>query len=114
MRGKYSQEQIAAAQREFEGQIKLANVVIQAYAVASKNARTLKGLENMNLMDGSTAVNLGLGPAELDCVKCPLKEGAIITRSECMDLNGTKENYTYCRTCENKGITAKMLAGDKQ
>ena len=39
---------------------KWASLVVQAYAVESKNRRTLKGLEKMNILDEFTAVEMGL------------------------------------------------------
>lgn len=113
MSNKFNGEQISAAQREFEDQIKLANVVIQAYAVSSKNRRALKGLENMNIMDDTTAVDLGLSPPELDKVKCLIRNGDLIYRSECLDLNGTKANFDTCKNCQNKGNTNRMLCDGK-
>lgn len=109
MQNKFDEKQINAALRLFDVQIKSANVVIQAYAVSSKYQRTIKGLERMNIMDDTVAIDLGLGDPALDKVKCQLKEGEIIYRTECLELNGEEKNYPTCRACVNKGVTARML-----
>jgi hypothetical protein len=99
MAGDFKAEQIAAAQREFEGQIKLINAVISAFGIASKNKRALVGLERMNLMDDSTAVDLLLGDPEVDKVKCP-EQDHLITRGECLDYSGNPKHFDICEGCE--------------
>lgn len=98
MNGKYKQDQIAAAQREFEGQIKLINAVVSAYAISSKNKRALAGLSKMNIMDDSEAILFSDQPAENENIKCP--ELGIITRQACLDRSGSNEHYADCRGCE--------------
>ena len=109
MKGGFKIEEIAAAQREFEGQIKLANTVISAFAIASKNKRTLVGLEKMNIMDASTAVDLLLGDPEEDKVKCPVQD-RIIARHECLDYSGTHSDD--CDGCETGRDTKVKLLGN--
>lgn len=94
----FSMEELSAAQREFEGQIKLINAVVSAFGIASKNKRTLSGLERMNIMDDTTAVDLGLPAPEEDKVKCP--QFGMITRADCLDKSGTNEHYEECKGCE--------------
>lgn len=43
--------ELSTAQREFEGQIKLVNAVVSAFAVASKNNRAKSNLVKMNILD---------------------------------------------------------------
>ena len=105
MSGQFRPEEIAAAQREFEGQIKLANVVISAFSIASKNKRAMIGLQRMNIMDETTAIDLLLGDPEVDKVKCPEKN-TLILRQECLDYSGT--HFEECRGCEI-GIATKNL-----
>jgi hypothetical protein len=103
MNGNCNLEEMACAQREFEGQIKLANIVIQAYAVASKNKRALIGMARMNLMDDYTAIDLG--EQETDKVKCPLTEKLII-RADCLDYSGS--HYEECKGCDI-GVDTKNI-----
>ena len=98
--------QIAAAQREFEGQIKLINAVVSAFGIMSKNKRAQTSLERMNLMDGTTAVDLMLGDPEVDKVKCPIQD-KLITRQECLDYSG--DNYEDCKGCEIGLATKRLL-----
>ena len=107
MGGEFKQEEIQAAQREFEGQIKLVNAVVQAFAVSSKNRRTMSSLEKMNLMDNNDAIEIGLSQ-ELDKVKCP-DVNKIITRAECLDYSGQEEHLGTCTTCEQFPITRGRL-----
>lgn len=110
MKGGFRIDEIAAAQREFEGQIKLINAVVSAYGIASKNKRALAGLERMNIMDDTTAVDLLLGDPELDKIKCPEKND-IITRAECLDFSG--KNTDICERCELGTDTKDRLLGNK-
>ena len=97
MKGGFKIDEIAAAQREFEGQIKLINTVVSAFGIASKNKRALSGLKNMNLMDDETAIDLLLGDPEMDKIKCPEHDN-LISRAECLDYSGS--NYEQCSGCD--------------
>lgn len=110
MKGGFKYEEVAAAQREFEGQIKLINSVISAFGIASKNKRAMNGLDRMNIMDETTAIDLGLGDKEADKVKCP-EHDTLITRSECLDYSGT--HYDDCKGCEI-GIATKNVLLPKE
>ena len=98
-KGQFNLEQVSAAQREFEGQIKLINSVVQAFGIASKNKRAMTGLERMNLMDDTTAIDLMLGDPEVDKVKCPHQIN-LITRAECLDYSGEAKHMEDCQGCE--------------
>jgi len=112
LQGNFKQSDIAAAQREFEGQIKLINAVVSAYGIASKNKRALAGLERMNIMDDTTAIDMLLGDPEIDKVKCPVKED-LISRQECLDYSGETSHQSDCAGCE-VGIKTKrkLISGD--
>lgn len=103
--GNVKLDELAAAQREFEGQIKLVNAVVSAFVIASQNKRAMIGLSNMNIMDETTAIDLMLGDQELDKVKCP-ELGKLITRGECLDYSGS--HYEECRGCEI-GLATKAI-----
>lgn len=106
MTGDFRAEVISAAQREFEGQIKLLNAVINAFAIQSKNRRVMDGLNKMNLMDDSSAIDLCLGDPNADKVKCPYHD-SLITRAECLDYSG--HHYDDCKGCEIGRDTKKIL-----
>lgn len=106
MKGGFRLDEVSAAQREFEGQIKLINAVVSAYGIASKNKRALVGLERMNLMDETTAIDLMLGDPEVDKVKCP-EHDKLITRQECLDYSGS--HYDVCSGCEIGRATKDKL-----
>jgi len=106
----FKADEIAAAQREFEGQIKLINAVISAFGIASKNKRAMVGLDRMNIMDDTTAVDLMLGDKEADKIKCPLHDD-LITRAECLDYSGS--HVDECSGCETGKTTKNLLLGDK-
>lgn len=108
MSGKYKAENIAAEQREFEGQIKLLNAVVSAYAVTSKNARAMKDMQKMNLLSSSSAIDI-LANYEDEKVCCPEQGDKLITRKECLDYSGDNENIDQCQNCENFGITRRLL-----
>jgi hypothetical protein len=110
MNGPFKADEIAAAQREFEGQIKLINAVISAFGIASKNKRAMVGLDRMNIMDDTTAVDLMLGDKEADKIKCPLHDD-LITRAECLDYSGS--HVDECSGCETGKATKNLLLGDK-
>ena len=109
MRGGAKMDEIASMQREFEGQIKLINAVVSAFGIASKNKRAMTGLERMNLMDETTAIDLMLGDPEVDKVKCP-EHDYLITRSECLDYSGEPKHFEECSNCEiGKATKDKLL-----
>jgi len=108
MNGYYKREQITHAQREFEGQIKLINAVVSAFAITSKNKRAGAVLERMNLIDSTTAIDLMLGDPEVDKVKCPYHDH-LITRAECLDYSGTHPDN--CFGCEIGTATKEKLLG---
>jgi len=110
MKGGFMHEEIAAAQREFEGQIKLINAVISAFGIASKNKRALSGLRNMNLMDDETAIDLLLGDPEMDKIKCPEHDN-LISRAECLDYSGS--NYEQCSGCDIGAETKARLCPER-
>lgn len=97
MKGEFKLDEVSAAQREFEGQIKLINSIVSAFGIASKNKRALVGLEKMNIMDDHTAIDLGLGDPEVDKVKCP-DMNKLIARGECLDYSG--DHPEECAGCE--------------
>jgi len=113
MKGEFKLEEVSAAQREFEGQIKLINAVVSAFGIASKNKRAMAGLEKMNLMDETTAVDLMLGDPETDKVKCPYHDN-LITRSECLAYSGEAKHFDDCKGCETGTVTKNMLLGEKK
>ena len=110
MKGGFQVNEMVAAQREFEGQIKLINAVVHAFDVAVKNKRAMVGLEKMNLMDRSTAIDLKLGDPEMDKVKCPIQD-KLILRAECLDYSGS--HYEDCKGCEI-GIDTKSKLMEAQ
>jgi hypothetical protein len=106
MKGEFQPDSVASAQREFEGQIKLVNAVVNAFGIASKNKRAMKGLERMNIMDQTTSVDLMLGDPEVDKVKCQLNDN-LITRSECLDYSGS--HFDDCKSCDVGSETKRIL-----
>lgn len=110
MKGGFKMDEIAAAQREFEGQIKLINAVVSAFGIASKNKRALSGLRNMNLMDDETAIDLLLGDPEMDKIKCPEHDN-LISRAECLDYSGS--HYEQCSGCEIGAETKARLCPER-
>ena len=108
MKGKFNLEEMSSAQREFEGQIKLVNAVVNSYGIASKNKRALSGMKRMNLMDDTTAIDLMLGDPEVDKVKCP-EHDELFTRSECLDFSGEAKNFEMCDGCEIGIETKRQL-----
>jgi hypothetical protein len=107
--GKFNALEMAVAQKEAEIMIKNCNVVISAYAIQSKNKRAASGMERMNLMDDSTAIDLMLGDPELDKVKCP-EHKDLITRQECLDYSGEQKHFNECMGCEVGKRTKDILA----
>ena len=108
--GTYPLELVAAEQREFEGQIKLINTIIQAHAVIAKSKRAEAALRKMNIMDEENAVDLGLNDPETEKVKCP-SQNKVIHRADCLDYSGS--HYDECSGCEIGVTTKAMLLPEK-
>ncbi len=100
-------EVVAACQRECEIQVKTLNSIASFYGIASKNKRTMQGLERMNIMDDQIAIDMGLNDPEIDKVKCPLFMDHLITRGECLDYSGS--HYDECAGCEIGAATKDKL-----
>jgi len=111
MKGEIKVEEIAAAQREFEGQIKLINSIVSAFGIMSKTKRARAGLERMNLLDDTTAIDLGLGDPGLDKVRCAEQGGNLISRDECLDYSGNPGHYEDCKVCINFSKSREKLVG---
>ena len=106
MKGAFKLDEVSAAQREFEGQIKLINAMVSAFGIQSKNSRAKTCLEQIGLMDETTAIDLMLGDPEVDKVKCPEHDN-LITRSECLDYSG--HHFDECSGCEIGKATKDRL-----
>jgi len=111
MKGSFQDREIFAAQREFEGQVKLINSVVAMFGIQSKNKRAMDALNKMNLIDETTAIDMMLGDPEADKVKCPFHK-ELMTRADCLDYSGKVENVDDCRGCEIGEATKNMLLGD--
>lgn len=109
MTGKYNREQLLDAQREADHQVKLLNIVNQAFAISSKNKRTLAALGKMNIMDENTAIDVGL-PLEDGKVNCPVQE-TLITKGQCLDRSGDKQHREECEGCDvGRAVKHLLLA----
>jgi hypothetical protein len=106
--GKYDRSQLQDAQKEFDGQVRLINAVIQAFAVQAKNKRASLALGKMNILDEDTAINLGLPDG--DMIKCPEKE-QLIKREYCLDYSGT--HLEDCRSCNHFSANRTKLLGSQ-
>jgi len=105
--GEMTTEQVQAFVSLVNASHKWANMVLQAYAIESKNKRVMKGLERNNILDDHTAFSLGL-PGE-DAVLCP-EVDKLIKREECLDYSGS--HAKECEGCEHFGKTRKLILGD--
>ena len=101
-------EIISAAQREFEGQIKTLNAMVGIYGIQSKNKRSIVGMDRMNIMDDTTAIDLMLEDPNFDKVKCP-ETTNFITREQCLDISGGNDKYKECDGCEIGIVTKRKL-----
>lgn len=100
-------EVISAAQREFEGQVKALNAMVGIYGIQSKNKRAIAGMDRMNIMDDTTAIDMMLGDPNYDKVKCPLQDD-LITRADCLDYSGSHGDD--CKGCEiGRSTKSKLL-----
>lgn len=59
MKGGFDKEKIMAAQKEFEGQVKMVNSVVQAYGIAAKYGKKMDVLEDMNIIERSARYIIG-------------------------------------------------------
>ena len=87
-------------------QIKIINAAISGYAIQAKNRRAIIGLENQNIMDDSTAIDILPFDPDQEKVKCPLYDH-LITRSECLDYSGS--NADDCKSCYIGRATKKKM-----
>jgi len=93
-----------------QNQIKIINSAISAYGIQSKNKRAISGLENQNIMDDTTAIDILPFEPDNEKVKCPLFDN-IISRAECLDYSGS--NNDDCINCYIGKKTKKKLLSTK-
>lgn len=101
---------VQLAQREMENQIKLINSHVAIFQVESKNRRARRSLENMNLIDNSTAISIANNDNENDMVMCH-DTGKLIRRHECLSYSGS--HTEDCAGCD-VGIETRSILIDKQ
>jgi len=108
--GKITHEQFMANMRAFDQTHKCMSNKIQAYAVAIKANRTIRGhMERDTLIACGSIPQINSESLELEMIKCPDQGDKMITRAECLDYSGGHES---CRTCEADKTTKRLLLGD--
>ncbi len=107
-KGKLTTEQIQTQIAIYSQVEKRAKTLLQAMIFAEKNRKSLKEVINSNLLGEHEAIELGIGSAELEKVKCLLTE-TIITRAECVESSGKKGDYDICKDCDHYAISRQLL-----
>lgn len=89
---------LSAARKEAEFQLKTLQLVLNAYAIESKNKRAMSRLEKLNILDNTTAIELLTVDPNYDKIKCPTFDH-LITRAECLDISGSGgDDCIGCKT----------------
>lgn len=84
---------------------RLINSAVQIMISSAKHGRKIRDqADKTNIYSLTTAVNTS--DAEIEMIKCPDKDGCLITRAKCLDYSGSHET---CLTCENDRVTKNLL-----
>lgn len=90
---------------------KRAKMMLQAFALAAKHNKThLNRMVRANLIGDGEAIDTTTTNPEIEKVKCPGKDSALIERCECLDYSGS-EQFPECEGCEVGIITKHRLLG---
>lgn len=81
---------------------------IHIFSVALKNGKSFSKMEKANLISDGEFIDCKEEYSS-EKIRCPFKDDAIILRSECVELSGTKEAYDVCVECENRNVTRNLL-----
>ncbi len=91
---------------------KRAKMMLQAFAVQAKYKKNASNnIVKSGLIGDGTVVDLGTN-IEIEMIHCPDVEKNI-ARHECLDYSGSTDHMEDCQSCENFGITRKVLMGTK-
>ncbi len=108
--GKISHDSAIADLAFYSQTEKRAKLLLQAHALGAKFGRpVLNRIVKSNLIGNGVAIEAG--DAEIEMIKCPDMDNKIISRAKCLDYSG--ENNETCQSCENFGITRKLLLPEK-
>lgn len=107
-KGKVTEGQVLARVAVYSQIEKRAKLMLNAFSMVVKNGRTLNRIIKSNLIGDLEAVDT-IPDVNGQKIICILGEDKIITRQECLDLSGQKDNYEVCQECEHSRVTKGLL-----
>lgn len=108
MSGKISEEHVNARVSIYSQTEKRMKIMLQAYGLAAKHRGLLGRVVRSNLIGDGEAIDIDTD-VETEKVKCPEKDGELITRAECCEFAGS--NPDRCTGCDNREATYRLLLG---
>lgn len=107
--GKLTTEEVRVKLNIYKEVHKRARLILDVYIACSSPHLVEKRFHSLNLLSKGELVQLE-GDIELEMVMCPDQDdGKAITREECLDFSGDAKNMAHCQSCENFGITRRLL-----
>ena len=106
--GKLTTEEVRTKLNIYKETHKRARLILDVYIACSSPHLVEKRLHSLNLLSQGELVQ-SPGDIELELVMCPDQDKAV-TREACLDFSGDSKNIKNCQSCENFGITRKVLA----
>ena len=106
-KGAITEEQIKTKLAIFKETHKRAKLIFDVYVACNSPHLIEKRLHSLNLLSQGECVQLP-GDIELEMVKCPDQDKSV-TREDCLSYSGDENNNENCRSCDNYGITRKLL-----
>lgn len=107
--GKITTEQARLKLKVYNETHKRAKFILDVYVACNAPHLVEKRLHSLNLLSKGELVQ-STAELELEMIMCPDCDKAI-TREACLDFSGDSKNLKNCQSCENFGITRKMLGG---
>ena len=105
--GKLSTEAVRTKLNIYKETHKRAQLILNVYIACSSPHLIEKRLHGLNLLSKGEILQSS-GDIEVEMVKCPDQDKAI-TREECLSYSEDEKNNENCESCDNYGITRKLL-----
>jgi hypothetical protein len=101
-------ERLKEKREEAKLQVKTIGTMIHLYSVGVKATKLEKAMENLNIIDSTSAIEIPGTDPETDKVKCPGQD-ALMIRVDCLDYSG--QHPDECGGCEIGRDTKARLLG---
>lgn len=109
--GKLTTEEVRAKLNIYKETHKRTKMILDYLTACNKPHLVESRLHSLNVISKGELVQTAEA-IELEMISCPDQDRST-TREECLSHSGDAKNIDNCRSCENYGITRKLLIKDE-